>query len=144
MTPLQKLPKNVGDLGKLIVAKGFKKCPKSKKSPNLVTLVLAHLAERSTPQPQDVSLNLYMSNFIEQLPPDKCTLKTLNNKRGQERMSSTNFRVAMLCWHKNLLLDVQSHLTTFNQSEWFSSAQDNYTTLNFVNYIGSRNCLSFI
>ena len=27
-TPLQKLPKNVGDCGKLIVAKGFKKLPK--------------------------------------------------------------------------------------------------------------------
>ena len=27
LTPLQKLPKNVGDLGKLIVAKGFKKFP---------------------------------------------------------------------------------------------------------------------
>ena len=26
--PLQKLPKNVGDLGKLIVVKGFKKSPK--------------------------------------------------------------------------------------------------------------------
>ena len=26
--PLQKLPKNVGDLGKLIVAKGFEKLPK--------------------------------------------------------------------------------------------------------------------
>ena len=35
LTPLQKLPKNVGDLGKIIVAKAFKKC---KKSPNLVTL----------------------------------------------------------------------------------------------------------
>ena len=31
LTPLQKLPKNVGDLGKLIVAKGFKNSPKSKK-----------------------------------------------------------------------------------------------------------------
>ena len=31
MTPLQKLSKNVGDLGKLIVAKGFKKLPKVKK-----------------------------------------------------------------------------------------------------------------
>ena len=38
MTPLQKMPKNVVDLGKLIVAKGFKKLPKSNKSPNLVTL----------------------------------------------------------------------------------------------------------
>ena len=28
VTPLQKLPKNVGDLGKLIAAKGFKKLPK--------------------------------------------------------------------------------------------------------------------
>ena len=31
LTPLQKLPKNVGDLGKLIVAKGFKKLPKFQK-----------------------------------------------------------------------------------------------------------------
>ena len=30
MTPLQKLPKNVGDLGKLIVAKGFENFPKVK------------------------------------------------------------------------------------------------------------------
>ena len=28
LTPLQKLPKNGGDWGKLIVAKGFKKFPK--------------------------------------------------------------------------------------------------------------------
>ena len=28
LTPLQKLPKNVEELGKLIVAKGFKKLPK--------------------------------------------------------------------------------------------------------------------
>ena len=27
-TPLQNLPQNVGDLGQLIVAKGFKKLPK--------------------------------------------------------------------------------------------------------------------
>ena len=31
LTPLQKLPKNVGDLGKIIVAKGFKKLPKVQK-----------------------------------------------------------------------------------------------------------------
>ena len=37
---LQKLPKNVRDLGKLIVANGFKKLPKVQKSPNLVTLVV--------------------------------------------------------------------------------------------------------
>ena len=28
----------MGDLGKVIVAKGFKNCPKSNKLPNLVTL----------------------------------------------------------------------------------------------------------
>ena len=28
LTPLQKLPKNVWDLGKIIVAKGFEKLPK--------------------------------------------------------------------------------------------------------------------
>ena len=39
LTPLQKLPKNVGDLGKLIVTKALKSCPKSNKSPNLVTLI---------------------------------------------------------------------------------------------------------
>ena len=31
LAPLQKMPKNVGDLGKLIVAKGFKKSPKVQK-----------------------------------------------------------------------------------------------------------------
>ena len=31
LTPLQKLPKNVRDLGKLITAKGFKKLPKVQK-----------------------------------------------------------------------------------------------------------------
>ena len=42
LTPLQKLPKNVGDLGKLIVAKGFKKSPKVQKSPTLDTLSVRH------------------------------------------------------------------------------------------------------
>ena len=34
------MPKNVGDLGKFIVAKGFEKLPKFQKSPNLVTLAV--------------------------------------------------------------------------------------------------------
>ena len=34
LTPLQKLPKNVEDLGKLIVVKGFKKLPKVQKIAN--------------------------------------------------------------------------------------------------------------
>ena len=39
LTPLQKLTKNVGYLGKLNVAKGFKKLPKVQKSLTLVTLI---------------------------------------------------------------------------------------------------------
>ena len=35
----QKLPKNVEDLGKLIVAQALKSCPKSNQSPNLVILL---------------------------------------------------------------------------------------------------------
>ena len=31
LTPLQKMPENVGDFGKFIVAKGFKKLPKVQK-----------------------------------------------------------------------------------------------------------------
>ena len=34
-----KLPKTVGYLGKLVMPKALKSCPKSTKSPNLVTLV---------------------------------------------------------------------------------------------------------
>ena len=39
----KKLPKNVGDLGKIIVATGFEKFPKGHKSPNLVTLYCQHM-----------------------------------------------------------------------------------------------------
>ena len=39
LTSLQKLPSNVGNLGKIIVAPALNGCPKCKKSPNLVTLL---------------------------------------------------------------------------------------------------------
>ena len=42
LTPLQKMPKNVGDFGKLLLPKALKSCPKSNKSPNLVTLMEKH------------------------------------------------------------------------------------------------------
>ena len=42
LTPSQNLPKNVGDLVKIVVAKGFQKLPKVQKSPNLVTLTDSH------------------------------------------------------------------------------------------------------
>ena len=37
LAPLQKMPKNVGDLGKSIVAKGFKKLPKVQKNRQLLS-----------------------------------------------------------------------------------------------------------
>ena len=36
---------NGGDWGKLIVARGFKSCPKCNKLPNLVTLVYTYLRD---------------------------------------------------------------------------------------------------
>ena len=39
LTPLQKLPNNVGNLGKIIVDTGFEWLPKVQKLPNLVTLI---------------------------------------------------------------------------------------------------------
>ena len=45
LTPLQLLPKNGEDWGKLIVAKALKSCPKSKISPNLVTMVPTDLLQ---------------------------------------------------------------------------------------------------
>ena len=43
LTPLQKMPKNVGDLGKLTVSMALTSCQKSNKSPNLVTLPVPHI-----------------------------------------------------------------------------------------------------
>ena len=47
LTHLQKLPNNVGDLGKIIVATSFEWLPKVQKSPNLVTLFIANGANHT-------------------------------------------------------------------------------------------------
>ena len=47
LTHLQKLPNNVGDLGKIIVATSFEWLPKVQKSLNLVTLVIANGANHT-------------------------------------------------------------------------------------------------
>ena len=52
LTPLQKLPKNLGDLGKLIVAKGFKKLPKLQKNRQIWShwwMASLHAAEEYAP-----------------------------------------------------------------------------------------------
>ena len=43
LTSLQKLPNNVGDLGKIIIATGFEWLPKVQKLPSLVTLLTVQL-----------------------------------------------------------------------------------------------------
>ena len=53
LTPLQKLPKNVVYLGKLIVAPALKSCPKSNTLPNLVTLPV-----------MDQMLGIFFSSFF--------------------------------------------------------------------------------
>ena len=55
LTPIQKLPNNVDDLGKIIVAIGFEWLPKVQKSPNLVTLLLAIYLSTSSSLPMFVS-----------------------------------------------------------------------------------------
>ena len=49
----------LGDLGKLIVAKGFKGCPKSNKSPNLVTLDLATMLGHFSLRESSIDARLY-------------------------------------------------------------------------------------
>ena len=69
MTPLQKLPNNVGDLGKLIVAKGYKMLPKVQ--------LIAQSGHTATYLPMLVRLltsmkRLYGSNETTYLPnPDQ-------------------------------------------------------------------------
>ena len=58
LTPLQKLPKNVGDFGKLIVAKGFEKLPK-------VTLPLSQKKSSPIfPTPNRLSENMILWESI--------------------------------------------------------------------------------
>ena len=44
LTPLQQLPRNVGELGKIIVATGFEWLSKVQKSPSLVTMPSSYLS----------------------------------------------------------------------------------------------------
>ena len=85
LTPLQNVPRNVGDLGKLIASKGFKSCPKSKKSPNLVILVsnLDHESPREEllmKYHKDLFLNWpYQASFYFILGLFKQTILVYNN-----------------------------------------------------------------
>ena len=64
LTPLQKLLKNVRDLGKLIVAKGFKRLPKVQKiAPSGHTASKAHVHFTSKPQFR-LKLGFCLSNAV--------------------------------------------------------------------------------
>ena len=64
LAPLLKLPKNVGDLGKFLVAKGFKKLPKVQKIANS-----GHTGGLSLPTLLSIfSVRLEASSLLENLP----------------------------------------------------------------------------
>ena len=67
LAPLLKLPKNVGDLGKFIVAKGFKKLPKVQKIANS-----GHT---------DCNARFFTSNWIESV-----TFKFNNSEKASFRV----------------------------------------------------------
>ena len=64
LTPLQKLPSNVGDLGKIIVATGFEWLPKVQKISQSV-----HTASKQASMVEDIRLLLllYSTLFLERL-----------------------------------------------------------------------------
>ena len=66
LAPLQKLPKNVGDLGKLIVAKGFKKFPKVQK--------IANSGHTGSEAPLGRKCSLSISIFSQIYPPSAANL----------------------------------------------------------------------
>ena len=82
LTPLQKLSKNVKDLGNLIVAKGFEKLPKSNESPYLFTLNVTNFFS---------STNERMSSFL-------LVDVFLNGSSMEESLSLNNYqcRIATL------------------------------------------------
>ena len=59
MTPSQNLPKNVGELGKLIVAKDFKKLPKVQK--------ITKSGHTAAIPPLEQSMDLFLSNLLQHL-----------------------------------------------------------------------------
>ena len=67
LAPLQKLPINVGNLGKIIVAIGFELLPKVQKSPNLGTLVSSTLVYCPTLTKHYFKFGVFGSGCVAQL-----------------------------------------------------------------------------
>ena len=65
MISLEKLPKNVGNLGKIIIPQALKSCPKCNKLPNLGTLFVTLLASTLLSlKPLRSSSLLYSKAFV--------------------------------------------------------------------------------
>ena len=80
LTPLQKLTKNVGDLGKIIVAKSLNGCPKWKKSPDLAKLVMNDLFSHLLLPSNDKKLNLDNAKILLDLSERDFSLWTEYSK----------------------------------------------------------------
>ena len=84
LTTLQKLPKNVGYLGKIIVAAGFEKLPKWNKSPNLVTLIIVIITTATDHDHAPTS-------------PTRCSdFGSGNQKRGAEELYQNEFLITLI------------------------------------------------
>ena len=115
LTTLQKLPKYVGDLGKLIAAKGFKKLPKVQQIAQTghtghICLSVYHTVQRSHSLSHSVPslLLVCISRFllesvwpderinIAQFPPNSCSKSTQNSfylKKGIFQKSPQSHRI---------------------------------------------------
>ena len=74
-TPLQKLPKNVGNLGKLIVAKGFEKWPKVQSITQSGYTALDQSTVSTTTIYDHIIARLWLQLILLMVPSNKCTAK---------------------------------------------------------------------
>ena len=110
LTRLQKLPKNVGDLGKIIVAKGFEK---SNKSPNLVTLPTAQTSKYyKNPKDRQTEKNkfhLLVSFFVYR--GRSWMWNFLTETESGANVSNAAFFKTSFCFHLEIGLSVESFIS---------------------------------
>ena len=72
LTPLQNLPKNLGDLGQLVIAKGFKKLPKVQKiAKSGHTDLSSEAAKKLRPKIVKINVgNLLLNRFPRRFRPN--------------------------------------------------------------------------
>ena len=90
LTPLQKLPNNVGDLAKIIVATCFEWLPKVQKSPNLVTLVPYMFDRWADPVIHLLLLKISMDANSKHLPKTNYSKEVKKNSSADAIKSTTS------------------------------------------------------